>query len=174
VTTTKAPHAIDAQPKITTPNISAVEVQEEVNNFVPNWSDFLNFIRNKSALMLHSILKRVVPLAFELRHLKIQGVSFELKALTEPTLLNNLKIFLGQYSGSTNWIVEFEEMDSIQNQYADGSLAKQEEKKNLDYQRQIMSEVEAQPGFKKIFEIFPNSKVEKVNVLKNNRDINKI
>jgi DNA polymerase-3 subunit gamma/tau len=155
--------------KVTPPAaiVRSLEFQEEANNFVPNWNEFLNFVRNKSALMLHSILKRVAPIVFEARHLKIQGIEFELKALTEPTLLNNLKIFLGQYSGASNWIVEFEEIDKPQNAYIDGSVASQEQKNNLDYQQQILNEVKMQTEFKKIFELFPNSKIENVNVLKN-------
>jgi hypothetical protein len=104
---------------------------------------------------------------FEVRRLKIQGIEFELKALTEPTLLNNLKIFLGQYSGVSNWIVEFEGIDKPQSKYADGSVASLEQKNNLDQQKQVLAEVKAQAEFKKIFELFPNSKVVNVNVLKN-------
>ena len=150
--------------------VSITESREESAQFVPVWGDFLAFAKSKSALMLISMLKRVVPELFELKHLKLKGPAFEIGALEEKPALANLKQLLAQYSGCDNWLVELsvtsESEKPSSGRYVAGSVADKEQQSRIMHEQKIKNEVTADENLKNILNIFPDSKIEHISVIR--------
>ncbi|MCC6932840.1 MAG: DNA polymerase III subunit gamma/tau [Deltaproteobacteria bacterium] len=169
---------------IDTPLPQEVSAEPVINNdfdekeqFLPSGREFMEFVRQKSAMMVYSHLRRMSFEKFEQGVLTLAGKAFDTAAFKEKEGAKLLKDLLYAYSKLQDWQVNLIERDIVQKPavsqekrkghgYVSGSLAAQDLNEKLMHEKQISNEAQEQEAVKSILSVFNGSKIEKVSVLK--------
>lgn len=138
-----------------------------VDSFNPEWQDFVHHCKSSGFPLLAQFLRRITARKFQDGKLGIEGSSFDIQHLKDPTTMDSLKKALQSYASAFKWEVSLHESAGVPSQAAAHSLAAKEEDAKRLKNEQVNRDVREDPIVQAALSTFQGSKIDRISVLKN-------